>query len=267
MEETFRGAWVVAYRELLRFVQERTRLVSSFIMPLLFLVIFGAGFSNSFGQVAPGVNYVQFLFPGIIAMNTLMNSVMSGLSVVWDREFGFLKEILVAPIGRTGIVLGKAIGSATIAVAQGIVLLVLAPVVGVKLTPTIVLELIPMLIVMSISLSGLGVLVASRMRSQQGFQIIVQIIIFPLIFVSGVFFSTANVPAWLSIVSKINPLTYGVSAIRQLFLSNGTPVPQGSALGVTVFGHTMSTFEDVMIVAVFGAVMLVLAAWSFSKQD
>src|SRR4030042_5780708 len=100
MEEVFRGMWVVAYRELLRFVQERSRIVSSFAMPLLLLVIFGAGFNRIIGAMTPGVNYIQFMYPGIIAMTVLTNSVMSGLSVVWDREFGFLKEILVAPIGR-----------------------------------------------------------------------------------------------------------------------------------------------------------------------
>ena len=107
---------VVAYRELLRFVQEKSRLISSFAMPLLFLVIFGAGFTRTIGAMAPGVDFVQFIYPGIIAMTVLMNSVMSGLSVVWDREFGFLKEILVAPIARSGVVLGKAAGAAMVAV-------------------------------------------------------------------------------------------------------------------------------------------------------
>ena len=268
MEEVLRGTWVVWYRELIRFVQERSRMFSSFAMPLLFLVIFGAGFNRIIGAITPGVNFVQFLFPGIIAMNTLTNSVMSGLSVVWDREFGFLKEILVAPLGRSGIVLGKALGSATIAVAQGIIMLALAPMLGVSLTPMLVLKLIPMLAVLSISLSGLGVLIASRMRSQQGFQIIVQAIIFPLIFVSGVFFPVNNVPTWLAVISKLNPLTYGVGAIRDLFLGGGAmPVGVANPIGVTVLGHTMSIMEDMLIVAVFGAIMLAVAVWAFNKQD
>jgi ABC-2 type transport system permease protein len=187
-------------------------------------------------------------------MTVLMNSVMSGLSVVWDREFGFLKEILVAPLGRSGIVLGKAVGSATVAVMQGIIMLVLAPILGVSLTPLMVLELIPLLILVSVSLSGLGILVASRMRSQQGFQLTVQIIIFPLIFLSGVFFPVNNVPTWMAVISKINPLTYGVDAIRQLFL-RGT-VGQGvDIIGVTVFGHTMTI------------VLFSIAAWSFGRQE
>jgi ABC-2 type transport system permease protein len=272
MEAVLRGIWVVSYRELLRFIQERSRMFSSFAMPLLFLVIFGAGFNRIIGALTPGVDFIQFMYPGIIAMTVLMNSVMSGLSVVWDREFGFLKEILVAPLGRSGIVLGKAAGSATVAVMQGIVMLVLAPVLGVSLSPMLVLKLIPTLIVISLSLSGLGVLVASRMRSQQGFQIIVQLIIFPLIFLSGVFFPVNNVPAWMAVISKINPLTYGVDAIRQLFLGKEIAAIGGMtggnyAIGVTIFGHTMTILEDMLIVVIFGIVLLSIAVWSFSKQE
>ncbi len=262
MSDVLRGIWVIAYRELLRFVQERSRLLSSFAMPLLFLVIFGAGFTRTIGTMTPGVDFVQFIFPGIIAMTVLMNSVMSGLSVVWDREFGFLKEILVAPLGRTGIVLGKAVGSATVAVMQGAVMLLLAPLVGVKVTPLLVLQLMPVLVIISMSLSGLGILVASRMRSQQGFQLIVQLIILPLIFLSGVFFPVNNVPAWLEVFSKANPLTYGVDAIRQLFLAGSAEVT-----GVTVFGHTMTVLQDVAVIACFGTILLLLAAWSFGKQE
>ncbi|MBI4285555.1 MAG: ABC transporter permease [Chloroflexi bacterium] len=270
MGDLFLGIWVVAYRELLRFVQERTRMLSSFAMPLLFLVIFGAGFNRLIGALTPGVDFIQFMYPGIIAMTVLTNSIMSGLSVVWDREFGFLKEILVAPLSRTGIVLGKAVGSATISVGQGIIMLVLAPLLSVSLSPMLVLKLIPMLIILSVSLSGLGVLIASRMRSQQSFQIIVQIIIFPLIFLSGVFFPVNNVPAWLEFISKINPLSYGVDAIRQIFLNGeiaAAGMGQGYPLGVTVFGHTMTIVQDMLLVAVLGIVVLSLAAWSFSRQE
>jgi ABC-2 type transport system permease protein len=273
MADVFQATWVVAYRELLRFIQERSRMFSSIAMPLLFLVIFGAGFNRIIGAMMPGVDFIQFMYPGLIAMTVLMNSVMSGLSVVWDREFGFLKEILVAPLGRSGIVLGKAAGSATVAVVQGIVMLVLAPFLGVSLNLLMVIKLIPILIIISISLSGFGVLVASRMQSQQAFQIIVQIIIMPLIFLSGVFFPVNNVPTWLEVISKINPLTYGVDAIRQLFLGKEIAAMTGAigqasnAIGVTVFGHTMTILEDVLIVAIFGIVLLSIAAWSFTKQE
>ena len=273
MEAVCRGMWVIAYRDLLRFVQERARLISSFAMPLLFLVIFGAGFSRVIGNLTPGVDFIQFIYPGIIAMTVLMGSLMSGLSVVWDREFGFLREVLVAPLSRTGIVLGKAGGTALIALGQGLIMLVLAPFVGVNLSPMMVLKLVPLLIIVSVSLSGLGILIASRMRSQQGFQMLVQIIIMPLVFLSGVFFPVNNVPAWLEVISKINPLTYGVDAIRQVFLGTdlsamvGATGNPGYAIGVTVFGHTMSVLDDALVVAALGIVLVTAAVWSFNKQE
>lgn len=273
MEEVFRGMWVIAYRELLRFVQERSRMLSSFGMPLLFLIIFGAGFNRIIGDLTPGVDFIKFIYPGIIAMTVLMTSVFSGLSVVWDREFGFLKEVLVAPLSRSGIVLGKAAGGATVAVAQGFIMLILAPLLGIKLTPMLVIGLVPLLIILSLSLSSLGILIASRMRSQQGFHMVVQLVIFPLIFLSGIFFPVNNVPMWLQVISKINPLTYGVDAIRQLFLNGdftatGITMGNGSyAIGVTIFGHTMSILEDIMVVAVFGIVLMLAAVWSFNRQE
>jgi ABC-2 type transport system permease protein len=273
LEEIFRGTWVIAYRELVRFAQERARIVSSFGTPLLFLLIFGAGFNRIVGNLTPGVDFVMFIFPGIIAMTVLMTSVFSGLSVVWDREFGFLKEVLVAPLSRVGIVLGKAVGGSTVAAIQACIMLVLAPLLGIKLTPLLVLQVIPVLIIISLSLSGLGILVASRMRSQQGFHVIVQLIVFPLIFLSGVFFPVNNVPVWLQIISKANPLTYGVDAIRQLFLgdnlaaANATINSNMPVIGVTVFGHTMSVIEEVIVIVVLGTILLLAATWSFNTQE
>jgi ABC-2 type transport system permease protein len=261
MADVFRGVWVVAYRELLRFVQERSRLLSSFAMPLIFLVIFGAGF----GQLISfqGVDYIQFMYPGILAMTVLMSSLMSGISVVWDREFGFLKEILVSPLGRGGIILGKAAGGAAVAVLQAFVMLILAPILGVSLSFIMVVELMLLIVIVSISLSGLGLLVASRMQSQQGFQVVIQLIIMPLIFLAGVFYPVNNVPVWMEVISKVNPLTYGVDAIRQVFLGS-----EGAAtIGVTIFGHTMTILEDVLIVAAFGTILLVLSIWSFGRQE
>jgi ABC-2 type transport system permease protein len=261
VREIWRGAWVVAYREMLRFFLERSRLVSSFAMPLLFLVIFGAGFSKTMGSLAPGIDFVKFMYPGIIAMTVLTSSLFAGMSVVWDREFGFLKEILVAPIGRSGIVLGKAAGGAGIALSQSLILLLLAPFLGITLTPIMVLSLVPVVIILSLGLSGLGILVASFMQSQQGFQLLVQILIFPLIFLAGVFFPVNNVPTWMEIISKLNPLTYGVDAIRQIFLGSNR------GLGVSVFGQTMSLGSEVLLVSGLGLVLLSAAVVAFNRQE
>jgi ABC-2 type transport system permease protein len=237
MAEIWRGTWVVAYREVLRFIGERSRIISSFSFPLVFLVIFGAGFGRVIGSLAPGVDFIQFMYPGIIAMTVLTSSLFAGVSVVWDREFGFLREILVAPIGRTGIIL------------------------GVSLNPGIVLGLIAIVTILSLGLSGLGILIASFMTSQQGFQLLIQLLIFPLIFLAGVFFPVNNVPIWMEIISKVNPLTYGVDAIRQIFLGSN------AGLGVTVLGHTMSVIEEVLVVGILGSIMLGAAIVAFNRQD
>ena len=261
MAEIWRGTWVVAYRELLRFVNERSRIISSLAFPLLFLVIFGAGFGNTIGSLAPGVNFIQFIYPGLVAMTVLTSSLFAGVSVVWDREFGFLREILVAPIGRTGIVLGKALGATVSALLQVAILLVLAPLLGVSLTLPMLVALIPFVIVLSLGLSGLGLLIATFMTSQQGFQLFIQLLIFPLIFLAGVFFPVNNVPIWLEVISKLNPLTYGVDAIRQIFLGSA------AGLGVTVFGHTMSVLEEFLVVGGLGAILFALAVVAFNRQE
>jgi ABC-2 type transport system permease protein len=259
--ENWRGAWVVTYRELLRFVNERSRIVSSLAFPLLFLVIFGAGFGKVIGSLSPGVNFMQFMYPGIVAMSVLTSSLFAGVSVVWDREFGFLREILVAPIGRTGIVIGKAMGAGVTALLQVVIMLVLAPVLGVDLDLRIVLELIPIVILLSLGLAGLGILFASFMTSQQGFQLVIQLLIFPLIFLAGVFFPVNQVPQWLEVISKVNPLTYGVDAIRQVFLGSAP------GLGVTVFGHTMTLLDDVIVVTALGVILLGAAVLAFNRQE
>ena len=260
MAIVFRSIWVIAYRELVRFVQDRPRMISSFSMPIIFLLIFGAGFGRLIGQMMPGVDYIQFMYPGILAMTVLMTSVMSGVSIVWDREFGFLKEVMVSPLTRSGVLIGKAVGAATIAIIQGAIMLVLAPIVNVPINLGTVLALFPLLLILSLSLSGLGLLIGARMRSQQGFQIVMQLVIFPMMFLSGIFFPVSGVATWLGVLSKLNPVTYGIDAIRQVFL--GTEVA-----GVTVFGHTMGIVDSAIVVAMVGAVLLTTAIWVFNRQE
>jgi ABC-2 type transport system permease protein len=270
MGDSLRGIWVIAYRELLRFVRERSRLASALGMPIIFMIVFSEGLKRQIGVLAMGVDFVKFMYPGIIAMSVFINAVFSGLSVVWDREIGFLKEVLVSPLTRTGVVLGKAVGASAVGLIQALVMLALAPVFDVPLSLEIVLELIPIVIVLSLAMAGFGLLIGSRMRSQQGFQVLVQMVVFPLTFLAGVFFPVNDVPRWMEIVSKLNPLTYGVDAIRRIVLAGEVP---GGALasshpiiGVTVFGHTTTTIEDVAVVGALGAVLLVGAIFSFNRQ-
>ncbi len=270
MNQTLRGIWVIAYRELLRFARERSRLASSLGMPIIFMVVFSEGLKRQIGALTVGVDFVKFMYPGIIAMSVFINAIFSGLSVVWDREIGFLKEVLVSPLNRSGVVLGKALGASVIALFQAFVMLALAPLFDVPLSLRIVLELIPIVIVLAFSLAGFGLLIGSRMRSQQGFQVLVQMVVFPLTFLAGVFFPVNNVPRWMEIVSKLNPLTYGVDAIRGIFLADEISVGAGASahpiVGVTVFGHTTTTIEDVALVGLLGATLLIAAIFSFNRH-
>jgi len=188
---------------------------------------------------------------------------MAGVSVVWDREFGFLKEVLVAPINRASVAVGKTLGAATVALIQGTIILLFAPLIGVSLSPGTVLVLLPLMFLLAIAVGSFGVLLATRIRTMEAFQAVMQMLLFPMIFLSGVFFPLQGVPAWMSILAKINPATYGIATIRQVILG----ASPGSPFGITLLGHTMSLWNNVSVLAVFGAVMILLAMWSFSRQD
>ncbi|TRZ49470.1 MAG: ABC transporter [Dehalococcoidia bacterium] len=258
-----RGIYTIWYRDLLRFRRDKVRMVGSITFPLLFLVVFGSGLSGTMGMLAPGVNFSKFIFPGIVGMTVLMTSFTAGVSVVWDREFGFLKEVLVAPISRVAVAAGKTLGGATIALIQGIVMLLFAPIFGVSLPPGIVLKLLPVMFLVASALSAMGILLASRIKSMEAHQVVMQFLMFPMIFLSGVFFPVGNLPSWMSVLVKINPATYGVDSIRQLVLG-----PQlTTSFSLNVLGHTMSIVDDLMVVAAFGVVMAVLAMWSFNIQE
>jgi ABC-2 type transport system permease protein len=275
MTETLTGFWVVGYRELLRLVRERSRFLSAFLIPALVLLMVGAGFNRIVSSLESGVSLVQFMFPGVIVMGVLMTSLFTGLGVVWDRELGFLKVILIAPLGRVGIALGKTSGGAVVAVVQGLIMVSVAPVLGLPLTGAAVFKAFVALTALAFTLSSLGILIGSRMRSQQGFHGVAELVLFPLVFFSSIFFPVDRVPVWLAFLAKLNPLTYGVDAVRQAVLQQKTAsafaasVPFGDpgvSLGVTVFGQTLGYWQDVAIVAAFGALLIALSTWSFNKQ-
>ena len=258
-----RGVYTIWYRDILRFWHDKMRMISSITFPLLFLFVFGSGLSSRMGFLSPGVDFIQFMFPGIIGMTVFMSSFMAGVSVVWDREFGFLKEVLVAPISRASVAVGKTLGAATVALFQGILILLFAPLIGVSLSAWTVLALLPLMLLLSASMGSLGILLATRIRSMEAFQAVMQMLMFPMVFLSGVFFPLQGLPAWMNILVKINPATYGIAPIRQVML--GTP--PDSPFGINLLGHTMSLWDNVAVLAVFGAAMILLAMWSFSSQE
>ena len=159
-----RGVYTIWYRDILRFWHDKMRMIGSITFPLLFLFVFGSGLSARMGFLAPGIDFAQFMFPGIIGMTLLMSSFMAGVSVVWDREFGFLKEVLVAPISRASVAVGKTLGAATVALLQGMLILLFAPLIGVSLSAWTLLALLPLMFLLAASIGSLGVLLATRIR-------------------------------------------------------------------------------------------------------
>jgi ABC-2 type transport system permease protein len=238
-------------------------MVSSITFPLLFLFVFGSGLNLRMGFLAPGVDFTQFMFPGIIAMTVMMSSFMAGMSVVWDREFGFLKEVLVAPISRASVAVGKTLGSVTVAILQGAIILLFAPLIGVSISLKTVLALLPLMILLSASISSLGILMATRIRSMEAFQAVMQMLMFPMVFLSGVFFPLQDLPTWMNVLVKLNPATYGVTPIRQVMLG----ISADSPFAIELFGYTMSLWNNIAVLAVFGIIMLLLAVWSFRNQE
>jgi ABC-2 type transport system permease protein len=241
------GIYTIWLREVIRFWRDKSRIVSSLVQSLLFLIVLGGGFSFvRFGNV----NYQTFLFPGIVAMSLVGISIASGVSVIWDREFGFLKEIHVAPISRTSIFIGKALGGCTTALIQGIIILSLSFIIGVPITPNSFLLSIFLMIVISLGLVSIGLIIASLIETFESFGMIMNFIIFPLIFLSGAFFPLQEAPEWLKIISFANPLTYGVEAIRY-----------------TIIGFSSIPFSlSLTIIIAFSLVMILLGGIAFSRQ-
>ncbi len=258
-----RGVYTIWYRDILRFWHDKMRLVGAIVFPLLFLFVFGSGLSNRMGFLGEGIDFTQFLFPGIIGMSVLMSSFMAGISVVWDREFGFLKEVLVAPISRASVAVGKTLGAATIAMLQGILILLFAPLIGVSFSVWTVLALLPLMFLLAASMGSLGILIATRIRSMEAFQAVMQMMMFPMVFLSGVFFPLQGLPPWMNILVKINPASYGIAPLRQIILGASPDSP----FAISILGHTMSLWDNVAVLATFGTTMILLAIWSFGNQE
>jgi ABC-2 type transport system permease protein len=260
-----RAVYIIWYRDVLRFSRDRSRIVASMGQPLLFLVVFGGGLSASLGagvtQQLGDVSYVRFLYPGIVSMAVLFTSIFSAISIVWDREFGFLRELLVAPVSRAAVVLGKALGGSTIAMFQGSILLVLAPIIGVSLDPLLVLELLALMFLMAFAITSLGILVASRLQTMESFQMLINFFVMPMFFLSGAFFPLRGLPGWMSVLTRLDPVAYGVDPMRRALLGSEL------APGIRIGSYHLSTAADVGILAVFAAVMLALAMRAFEAQE
>lgn len=211
-------AWTLWQRELVRFFRQRDRVVGALATPLVFWAFIGAGFGSSFRSG----NYLEYLFPGIIVLTLLFTAIFSTISIIEDRREGFLQSVLVAPVSRGAMVLGKILGSASIAVLQGAMFLLLAPFVHIGLSIGTIALTIVVLFVIAFGLSNIGFLIAWRSESTQGFHAIMNLFLMPMWLLSGAFFPASGAPQWIRVMIQLNPLTYGMSALRHV-LSPGSP--------------------------------------------
>ncbi|HLD49061.1 MAG TPA: ABC transporter permease [archaeon] len=240
--------YTIWLREMLRTFRARSRIISSLAMPFFWLVFIGVGIGSSFSL--PGMNYISFLSPGIIGMILLFNSMFSSLSVIWDRQFGFLKEILVAPVSRTSIVLGKTLGGATMAIVTAFIMLLLEIVLGFVNPSFGIVFAFVFMILTAVCFVSIGLIIASRMESMEGFQMIMSFLIMPVFFLSGALFPLQNTPAWMQFASHFDPLTYGVDGLR------------GSMIGTSIY----PLWIDFTVLSAITLFFIFMGSYMFSKS-
>src|SRR6266700_718741 len=212
LRHDLRAIGIVWRRELIRFRTDRLRAITALIQPLLFLFVLGTGLSSlAQASMPPGIDFKTFIYPGVLAMSVLFTAIFSAASIVWDREFGFLREMLVAPVWRGSIVIGKCLGGSTVSVLQGILVVAVAGLVGVPYSPTMILAVIGLQLLLAFTLTSLGLMIAVRIKQIQSFMAINQMLVMPLYFISGALFPVSHLPAWLAVLNRLDPLTYAIT--------------------------------------------------------
>ncbi|WP_112182363.1 ABC transporter permease [Paraliobacillus zengyii] len=272
------GILAIWQRDVIKFFRDKAQLIGSFAMPFMFLILFGSGMSGALSSMLEGnasgpladFDFVEFMFPGIIGMTVFNTAIFSSLSVVQDKEFGYMREILVSPMSRVTIAIGKVLGGSTVAVFQGLMMLLFVPFIGVSITLSMVLQLIPVMFLVAFAISSIGLLIASSLKTSQGFQMVVQILIFPMLFLSGALFPLSGMPGWMDFIVKINPLTYSVDMFKKIILEPEKMEPalrEAMGLDLTVFNHVITFSQEIIVVSIISIVFIVLATFKFSKSE
>ena len=265
-----RAVKIVWQRELIRFSTDRLRMITSLVQPFLFLFVLGSGLSRLTEGSTSGLSLKTFLYPGILAMAVMFTAMFSAASIVWDREFGFLREMLVAPVRRSSIVIGKCLGGATVAAFQGIIVLAIAGLVGVPYDALLIIAIFGIQLLLAFTITAFGVMMSVRINQMQAFMALTQMLLLPLFFLSGALFPVSNLPPWLTVLNRLDPLTYAVDPMRRIVFSHLNLSPQvihRLAPGVTWNGWRVPTLLEVAVVAAIGIVMLTIAIGAFSKSD
>ncbi|MCL4460846.1 MAG: ABC transporter permease [Nitrospirae bacterium] len=247
-----RAIYTLWLRDVIRLWRDKVRLVGSLIQPLLFLFILGGGLRGRLPNGLAGTsNYQQFIFPGILVMSILFTASFAGIAVVWDREVGFLKEVLVAPVSRTAVVFGKVLGGSTNSLLQALLLFGLFPYFKIHMTLLLFFESVLTMFAIGLAQTAMGIALSARMSSSQGFMVLLNFIILPLYFLSGAMFPLKGLPGWLSIAVRVDPVTYGVDLLR----------------GILLGAHHFAFSVDMLALGSFGAGMVVLAAKLFNMES
>lgn len=251
----FNAVYVIVARELKKFLRERSRLFSSIARPLLWLFIVGAGLS----RLVPsniGMPYTQFIFPGIIGMTILFSSIFSSISIIWDKEFGFMKEILVAPVSRVSIVIGKALSGTVVSTLQVLIILALYPLIGLKLSVYQIMGTIAISIFLSFCISSFGIVIATFYDSYESFSVIMNFIIMPMFFLSGAMYPVKMLPDILKFIAKVNPLTYGIDALKYTLF----PLRDG------MIGPDFNFFSNLLFIIISSIVFVLISSIVFEKR-
>jgi ABC-2 type transport system permease protein len=271
LRQDLRAISIVWRREIIRFRSDRLRAVTSLVQPVLFLFVLGTGLSSLASSGMPaGVDFKTFIYPGVLSMSVLFTAIFSAASIVWDREFGFLREMLVAPVSRSAIVIGKCLGGATVSTFQGIVILALAGLAGVPYNPILILTVIGELLLLSFTLTAFGVMMAARITQIQAFMALTQMLVMPLFFLSGALYPLRSLPAWLTVLTRFDPITYVVYPMRHAVFSHLSISPAASAAlspPVTWDGWAVPVGVSLGIVAVMGAALLGMAIVEFQRTE
>lgn len=266
-----RAATVVWQREMIRFVKDRSRILSSLAQPLLFLFVLGTGLGSLLGSTAGGsVGFTTFLFPGVMAISVLFTAAFAGISIVWDREFGFLREMLVAPVSTASILVGKALGGASVATLQCLVLLALAGLVGVPYDPLMLLAMIGLIFLMGFMITSLGLVLAARVRQVQAAMPLVQLVITPLMFLSGALFPLSGLPTWLAVLTHVNPMTYAVEPLRAVVFDHLDVDAATRARfdpGIVWGTWPVPVGVQILITLACCGILLALAVWRFRRTE
>lgn len=265
-----RAIKIVWRRDLIRFANDRLRIVTSLVQPLLFLFVLGSGLEQLSSASTHGVDLKTFIYPGILCIAVMFTAMFSAASIVWDREFGFLREMMVAPVRRSSIVIGKCLGGATVASLQGVILVCLAGAVHVPYDPALILGILGLQLLLAFSITAFGVMVAARIKQMQSFMGVMQMIVMPMFFISGALFPVSGLPGWLAVLNRLDPLTYAVDPMRRLVFDHldlSRAARDALDTGVTWWGWHVPPVLEAGVVLALGLAMLGIAIWEFSSSE